>query len=224
MTAESEAIWVVLNYGDGNYSDTIPYPTLGSRNGFFGGDFDQDGDVDIAATEEWYSMFHIFLNNTGGGFWHQMSFDVGDYCRSISGADLDGDGDIDLVSCESNAGHDNQMVVFWNRLDQIPLGTDDPVEPFMPATYSLSQNYPNPFNPSTTIRYNLPRQQHVTLTIYNVLGQQVRKLVDDVRPGGDNYVLWGGTNDAGQTVSTGVYFYRLVTEDRAESKKMVMLK
>ena len=225
MTGVNSDIWMVMNYGDGNFSDTVPYPTMGSRNGFFGGDFDNDGDLDLAASEESYPAVHVFLNNSSGVFWHQMSFDVGDYCRSIHGADLDDDGDIDLVGCQSNSGHDNLMVVFWNRIDLIPLGNDDdPAQPLVPAVYSLSQNYPNPFNPSTTIRYNLPKQQHVSLTVYNVLGQQVRKLVDGVRPAGDNFVLWSGANDAGQTVSTGVYFYQLVTEDRVESKKMIMLK
>jgi len=225
MTGVNSDIWMVMNYGEGNFSDTVPYPTMGSRNGFFGGDFDQDGDLDLAASEEYYPAVHVFLNNSSGVFWHEMSFDVGDYCRSVHGADLDDDGDIDLVGCQSNAAGDNQMVVFWNRLDLIPSGNDDdPIQPLVPAVYSLSQNYPNPFNPSTTIRYKLPKQQHVSLTVYNVLGQQVRKLVDGVRPAGENFVLWGGTNDAGQTVSTGVYFYQLVIDDRVESKKMIMLK
>ena len=90
---------------------------------------------------------------------------------------------------------------------------------------SLSQNYPNPFNPTTTIKYTLRNQAHVSLRVYNVAGQLVRTLVNDVqKPDAVRPIHWNGTNNAGQMVSSGVYFYKLVTKDFSQTKKMVLLK
>jgi hypothetical protein len=90
---------------------------------------------------------------------------------------------------------------------------------------SLAQNYPNPFNPTTTIKYTIKEQTHVSLKIYNVAGQLVRTLVDEVqRPDFVTPVEWRGLNNAGQRVSSGVYFYKLVTKDYTQTKKMVLLK
>jgi hypothetical protein len=90
---------------------------------------------------------------------------------------------------------------------------------------ALSNNYPNPFNPTTTIRYSIKERAHVSLKVYNVAGQLVRTLVDEVQaPDAIQPVTWDGSNDAGQTVSSGVYFYKLVTKNFSQTKKMVLLK
>jgi hypothetical protein len=79
----------------------------------------------------------------------------------------------------------------------------------LPTTFSLDQNYPNPFNPSTHIRFALPQESHVRLTIYNVLGQEIESLVDEERPVGYHKVAWHGTNAVGTMIGSGVYFYRM---------------
>lgn len=78
-----------------------------------------------------------------------------------------------------------------------------------PQRFDILQNYPNPFNPVTTIRYQLPEDVHVTLTVYNMLGQRVRTLVDDMQTAGYYSVQWDGTNRSGMTLSSGMYFYRI---------------
>jgi hypothetical protein len=78
-----------------------------------------------------------------------------------------------------------------------------------PESFALFQNYPNPFNPVTTIRYSLPVPSKITLTIFNILGQKVKTLVDEVVEAGEHRVRWDGTNSSGNTVATGVYFYRI---------------
>jgi len=90
--------------------------------------------------------------------------------------------------------------------------------------FSLDQNYPNPFNPSTTIRYTLGKSAKVKLVIYNVLGAQVRVLVDDVEQGGQQIVVWDARDDQHQAVESGIYFYRLVTEDQILKKKMLLVR
>ncbi len=89
-----------------------------------------------------------------------------------------------------------------------------------PASFGLEQNYPNPFNPTTAIQFSLNTGAHVTLRVYNLLGQEVATLVDDFRPAG----VYRATFDA-RTLSSGVYFYRLTTgAGRTLAKKMLLLK
>jgi hypothetical protein len=94
----------------------------------------------------------------------------------------------------------------------------------LPTGFSLSQNYPNPFNPTTHIAFSLPHRTAVHLEVYNVLGQQIRKLLDNDLPTGDHVVEWDGQTDAHQPVSSGVYFYRLVTDEFASVRQMVLVK
>lgn len=95
----------------------------------------------------------------------------------------------------------------------------DRVDAGVPQSFDLSQNYPNPFNPSTQIRFSLPEDSHVTLRIFNILGQQVTVLVDEYHTAG----TYTATFDAG-TFSSGVYFYRIEAGDYVETKRMMMLK
>jgi hypothetical protein len=94
----------------------------------------------------------------------------------------------------------------------------------LPLQYELSQNYPNPFNPATTIKYTLVDQGHVELTVYNVLGQTVKQLVAGEQKAGQHAIVWDGTDNSGHQVATGVYFYRLKTEQFTQSRKMTLLK
>jgi flagellar hook assembly protein FlgD len=90
---------------------------------------------------------------------------------------------------------------------------------------ALAQNYPNPFNPVTTIKYTIKEQTHVSLMVYNVAGQLVRTLVNEVQsPDGVKPVEWRGLNNNGQAVASGVYFYKFMTKDFTKTKKMVLLK
>jgi len=101
-------------------------------------------------------------------------------------------------------------------------GLNEP--PMLPTAYDLFQNYPNPFNPTTTIRYALPQQSHVVLTIYNVLGQEVTRLVDEVQEVGVKSLKWNGENTSGSLVASGMYFYRLETQSFVATKSMLMIK
>jgi hypothetical protein len=105
--------------------------------------------------------------------------------------------------------------------------TGDPtgIKPAPQYAYALDPNYPNPFNPTTTIKYSIKERAHVSLKVYNVAGQLVKTLVDEVQsPEAIQPVTWNGSNDAGQAVSSGVYFYKLVTKNFSQTRKMVLLK
>jgi hypothetical protein len=104
-------------------------------------------------------------------------------------------------------------------------------EPLIPNSFSLKQNHPNPFNPSTTIPFQAGslehvagRPSHLTLKIYNILGQLVRALVDGEKLPGRYEVIWDGEDDRGKEVTSGVYFYRLESSGTTETRKMILLR
>ncbi|TSA23991.1 T9SS C-terminal target domain-containing protein, partial [bacterium] len=95
----------------------------------------------------------------------------------------------------------------------------------VPLEFALSQNYPNPFNPTTTIEFSLARQVEVDLKIYDILGREVATLLQSNAMNAGRYIVrWDGRNRFGQSVATGVYFYRLVAGDFVQSKKMILIK
>ncbi len=93
----------------------------------------------------------------------------------------------------------------------------------VPKSFALYQNYPNPFNPSTTIKYDLPKASKVSLVIYNILGQRVATLVNEMQPAGHHVVSWGGSTQNGAAAS-GVYFLHFQSEEYAKTMKMLLLK
>ena len=106
------------------------------------------------------------------------------------------------------------------------LSTPSPVEiQTRPEVYALGNNYPNPFNPNTSIKYALPAAGQVKLEVYNVVGQVVRTLVSQQQSAGRYAVQWNATDNSGQSLSSGIYFYRLQAGDNfLEVKKMLLLK
>lgn len=106
-----------------------------------------------------------------------------------------------------------------------PISTDVPGEGSnRPKNFELSQNYPNPFNGETRIIFTLQKGQQVSLTVYNILGQPVRKLLDETRPAGKNEIGWDGKDESGLSLPSGIYLYKLGTRDEKQIRKMVLLK
>jgi hypothetical protein len=98
------------------------------------------------------------------------------------------------------------------------------VEVAVPIEYAISQNYPNPFNPSTVIKYALPEASHVTLKIYNMLGQEVATLVNSDVDKGFHSITWNSRTSNGSYAASGVYIYRIVAGSFVQTKKMNLLK
>ncbi len=93
-----------------------------------------------------------------------------------------------------------------------------------PAPFLTSANYPNPFNPSTTIEFTLPKEGHVALSVYNSMGQKVRELIADTMTPGLYRVVWDGRDDAGRSVSSGTYLYRVAGPGMSASGKMELVR
>ena len=99
----------------------------------------------------------------------------------------------------------------------------DPSE-LIPDVFALHQNYPNPFNPTTQIKYDLPEDAMVRITIYDMMGRHVKTLINNEQTAGYKMIRWNATNDAGSAVSAGLYLYRIDTGQFMKTKKMVLLK
>jgi hypothetical protein len=98
----------------------------------------------------------------------------------------------------------------------------------LPNNENLLQNYPNPFNPQTTIRYSVGANgispKMVELSIYNITGQKVCTLVSGMQSAGQHEVIWDGTDEAGKSVASGIYFYRIKTGDFVQTKRMLLMR
>ncbi len=105
-----------------------------------------------------------------------------------------------------------------------PKVVSDAVEEVVPTGFTLNQNHPNPFNPVTTIRYELPEPSQVTITIYDLVGRQVKTLVNHTQGAGYKSLIWDGTDNVGRPVSAGVYLYQIRAGNFKQTRKMLLLR
>ncbi len=152
------------------------------------------------------------------GFKDHLGGDYHYYDIYAGGTGLAGDIVTDLSPLRDWPGPDSCFVIYTG-----PSSVDEH-DLIVPANMSLYQNYPNPFNPATTIKYYLPKTENVTLRIYNSLGREVRTLIDKKQLDGYHTVTWDGKDNAGRTVSSGVYLYRLSAGEKIRNRKMMFIK
>ena len=112
-----------------------------------------------------------------------------------------------------------------NAIGFVPDSTTDVDDEIQTVNdFRLVGNYPNPFNPATTIVFNLPVREKVTVTIFNYLGEKVKDLINNEFEAGENQVVWNGLNDDSKQVSSGIYLYKISTGNNALYGKMILQK
>jgi hypothetical protein len=112
----------------------------------------------------------------------------------------------------------DQLQIKKNGVTDVQVGNE------IPNQYALSQNFPNPFNPSTMINYSIPNSSLVSIVIYDLLGREVKTLINTEQNAGNYQVLWNGDNNYGSKVSSGTYFYSIRSSDFHQVRKMILLK
>lgn len=199
------ALLTFLSSGSGfNYQGWwwhVDYYSLDAVKYMQVGDITGDGKADVAMSYrygEYSSAIHSFTSN-GSAFayapyWWQGEGYGWDYTTTFAIGKFDGSGGTPKVLAEET-------------------------ENTLPLTFQLNQNYPNPFNPATSIAYTLPNATHVTLDVFNILGQRVAVLVDEQQILGVHVATWDASRHA-----SGVYLYRITTGEKTETKKMLLLK
>ncbi len=113
---------------------------------------------------------------------------------------------------------------FWDFDNGMPTDVEDIEEAIVIRDPNLRENYPNPFNPTTTLTFELPKQMKVQLVVFDVLGRKVTELVNGVQRQGIHQVVWNGSDSHGRPVSSGVYFYRMITENYERTMKMILMR
>ena len=181
--------------------------------------------------EGWVLPDNITYNDEGI-FW------VATYFGPVVGIDTSGQIVYEL-NFDFNSFGENTSVIQYN--DSLYLGTlhdsyigviplpeellsDRNVPQLVASEYQLNQNFPNPFNPITTVRYDLPEDSFVDVTVYDLLGNVVNNLVNANQLSGYKSIQWDATNNLGEPVSAGVYVYKIQAGDFVDTKKMILLK
>jgi len=190
-------------------------PTTGPvKVRFFIGDPDEGG-VPIVNTSGQTEAFTETIQDRGNSiveFEWRVPEAIGRFSRIY--AVLDPDGTMAEIHEANNKG--------WTVLEVeggLPTSVDESRDETTPTTFNLAQNYPNPFNPATTISFALAKDGHVKLTVFDILGRTVVELIDGVKPAGKHKVVFDA-ND----LSSGLYLYRLETEQYKQVRKMLLVR
>lgn len=149
-------------------------------------------------------IFHLGGNSFGPAAGQLVEFKFDDR------GDFDASSDIELTD----------FLIVNPAADFMPVD----IKGQLPKSFSLAQNYPNPFNAGTNISFNLPSAGYVELSVYDILGRRVTFLLDGFLPAGNHSATWNGRSGTGESMATGVYFYRLKAEGFDETKKMLLVK
>jgi len=228
-----QQVRLLSNDGIGYYS--VSYNSLPYLSGWFNdsqfGLLDDDEYPDLFMIKVLFGEPHydILLTNNGDGTFIDTSSLLPanlDFSVSCALFDHQNDNDIDILIANtgSTVGEVGQNVLYHNTLNPTSIEENYIVTP---DVLKLSQNYPNPFNPSTTISFNLCAEhaEDASLIIYNIKGQKVKTLTNDQYEKGNHSVIWNGDDESGESVSSGIYLYKLKVNGKTEAvKKCLLLK
>jgi len=168
------------------------------------------------STEDTWNYYTTTINNSGT----DVQYFISNFRIKFEGTSIDNKENLWVDDVKVTVPGGGLAAVDLSQINGVSLSAS------LPKSFSLAQNRPNPFNPTTTISYEVLEGNgaHVTLTVYNLRGSVVTKLVDDFKEPGSYSVFWDGTDKAGRQVSSGVYFYRLQAGEFVSTRKMVLLK
>jgi len=168
------------------------------------------------------SLGEIKVANTVTNAWEELTFDFSSHIGLPEAIGID---QIVVFPDFDLGGRTQDNIIYFDNISfySNSVGIDNRNETF-PQGFALEQNFPNPFNPITTLRYDLPENSYVNVTVYDMLGRQVRTLVNTTQDAGFRSVIWNATNDYGKPVSAGIYLYQIQAGEFVQTKKMVLLK
>jgi len=168
------------------------------------------------------SLGEIKVANTVTNAWEELTFDFSSHIGLPEAIGID---QIVVFPDFDLGGRTQDNIIYFDNISfySNSVGIDNRNETF-PQGFALEQNFPNPFNPVTTLRYDLPENSYVNVTVYDMLGTQVRTLVNTTQDAGFRSVIWNATNDYGKPVSAGIYLYQIQAGEFVQTKKMVLLK
>ena len=163
---------------------------------------------------------HMTITESGGNYAYYCINDVtvesgASLTRWGSGAYCGGGTSTSSVESEEDLTQDINVQEDNQKIEAMVM---------LPESFGISQNFPNPFNPITTIKYQLPKESYVALTVYDITGRQVIQLVNETQGAGYKSIQWNSKDQFGQTVSAGVYIYHIQAGSFNQTIKMILLK
>ncbi len=161
-----------------------------------------------------------FAGNTASGLW--TSADTEPLTAALITELLAGNLYLNVHTAANGAGEIRGQVIV--TIPEVLSTEEGDFNNRLPEAFSLSQNFPNPFNPATTLRFGLPAATDVTIVVYDLLGQEVIRLINRRLEPGYHQVVWHGRDESGADVSTGLYMGRITTPAYTKSIKMLLLK
>ena len=172
-----------------------------------------------------FSIVMLTWNNTMQQFdmfyydeWENLNQEI----HSINMYDVFSRGYPDLFVSVDDIGNAPRVKSFFCKFDKV---TDIDIPTFQPGNFVLAQNFPNPFNNNTQINFYLPKPEKIALTIYDITGKEVIRLIKDkMYAPGEHVIKWNGLNKYGKEVSSGFYFYVLQAGEQREVRKMLLIK
>jgi hypothetical protein len=204
-------------YGLASAQNAVNYPNLQFINDSFKMHKLFINDITINPT-----TIKLNYSINGGGFQQvDMTFD-GNLRYNYTFSDLINNQQLTFYFTYSDSSGVNYRDPVSGNYGQLVLGVN-PINN-VPFDFVLNQNYPNPFNNQTRIEFNIQSNKSVELVIYNILGQKIKELFNGIPNVGNNTLFWDGTDEFGNNVSSGIYFYTLKSQEKRLSKKMVLLK
>lgn len=218
----SNGSWTVAYEADSNdhYSPRFIFHLLSGGSldepTYFTRDIDRDGRLELVITSGQY--LYVFKSN-GNDSYYLWYLKREDQIGSVQFYDINRDGLNDLIISKGSA----PLYADIYKADRL-TGVLDDHDATRPVGIRLEQSFPNPFNPATRIRYSLPTDMHVQLTIHDIAGRCIRTLDDASQPAGEHEVVWDGRNDLGTNVASGVYLYHLQTPHGAFTKKALLIR
>lgn len=202
---------VIFGDGAGGLSMATNYPVGNFPLAIDLGDIEGDGDLDMVVSSYSARNWSVYENNGSGVFINRRTLPASSAASCATLYDRDNDGDLDFTGIDEE---DDLMFIFDNRPVTSVLGSHN-----VGSGFVLHQSYPNPFNPLTTIEYQMNTAGFVSLVIYDVLGNEIAVLVNEMKQAGKHAVQWN-RGEGG----SGVYFYRLRVEGFADTKKLILLR
>jgi len=205
---ESKLVWY-QNLGANNFSEPITITEESSPN-LLSKDINNDNMPDLLTSDK--SQGIVWFRNNGEGFEQAEVIDSDD-SGILAAEDLDKDSDLDVIL----GSRFHKIGWYENTITSTPIAFDEKQD--VPAKFILKQNFPNPFNPFTTIEYGLPKATNVVLKVYDVLGQQVSTLFSGRQSAGNHSVSFDASH-----LSSGMYLYRLETDENVITRTMMLIK
>ena len=221
--AEENYVYCWDNDGSGDQgrsTDTLAFLTLEAPDGLgltsvvsllFGGDNEPRNDELV-----WQNLVPGNFSVLNQGVDHVLTFGSGYFALQP--------GETKTYAIAALLAGDDLSTTLAEAQNAYDIVTSLPSEysPPVPRTARLHQNYPNPFNPGTVIGYSLSVSSDMLLEVFDLSGRKVRTLINGSRNSGSGQVQWDGTSDTGLRVASGIYFYRLATEDFIQTRKMLL--